>query len=48
MFQEDQGMFYKKTQRVTQLKGKAPEMEKLKCSGQESGKTTPKPHNENR
>ena len=27
MFQEDQGMFYRKTQRMKQQKGKAPKME---------------------
>ena len=29
MFQEDQGMFYRKTQGTKQLKGKVPKMEKL-------------------
>ena len=29
MFQEDQGMLYRKTQRMKQLKGKVPKMEKF-------------------
>ena len=29
MFQEDQGMFHRQTQRTKQLKGKVPEMEKF-------------------
>ena len=29
MFQEDQGMFYRKAQRAKQLKGKVPKMEKF-------------------
>ena len=29
MFQEDQGMFYRKTQGTKQLKGKVPKMEKF-------------------
>ena len=29
MFQEDQGMFYRKTQGTKQLKGKVPRMEKF-------------------
>ena len=49
MFQEDQGIFYRKTQRTKQLNGKVPKKwENVKSSGQESGKTTPKPHNGNR
>ena len=48
MFQEDQRIFYRKTQRTRQLKRKVPKTEKnYKSSGQESGKTTPKPHNKN-
>ena len=31
MFQEDQGMFYRKTQRTKQLKGKVPKMEKFEA-----------------
>ena len=35
MFQEDQGMFYRKTQGTKQLKGEVPKMEKLEefCAG---------------
>ena len=39
MFQEDRGMFYRKTQEIKQLKKEVPKMEKPK-----SGKTTPKTH----
>ena len=48
MFQEDQKMFYRKTQGTKQLKEKVSKMENLKSSLQESGKATPKPLNKNR
>ena len=47
MFQEDQGLFYRKTQGMKQLKGKVPRMGKFEDFWQESGKTTPKPQSEN-
>ena len=48
MFQEDQKIFYRKTQGTKQLKEKVSKMENLKSSLQESGKVTPKPLNKNR
>ena len=47
MFQEDQKIFYRKTQGTKQLKEKVSKMENLKSSLQESGKATPKPSNKN-
>ena len=46
-FQEDQGLFYRKTQGMKQLKGKVPRMGKFEDFLQESGKTTSKPQTEN-
>ena len=43
IFQEDQGMFYRKTQGTKHLERKVTDMEKV----EESGKTVTKAHNKN-